>query len=235
MSSAKMPEYLNPQNWFDLIFAPQSAFVVLVLCAGVLLLISFAANYKSATPAAAAYLGGNPSALIQRSVQRPAVVAPPVPAKAEPAKVVPAAAKPLLAPKVFKVEAQTLEQKKTLSDVKTEKKPVLEAKMVPSAPVVVPVEAPAAPVAAAPVSAPVAAAAAPSKLDSTYEAYRNAMLSSGPRGQLESSKLQTKTSGNTWRQSNSLKLPDADTAAFLERTNVSVNDRMVAIFDAVKA
>jgi hypothetical protein len=220
-----MPEYMNPQTWFDLIFAPQSAFVVLVLCAGVLLLISFAANYKGASIANNAYFGldGNPSALIQRSIQRPAVVAPPAPAK-----VVPAAAKPLLAPKVFKVEAQTLEQKKTLSDVKTEKKPVLEAKMVPPAPVATPVEV-------APVTKETVAETKPSKLDSTYEAYRNAMLSSGPRGQLETSKLQTKTSGNTWRQSSSLKLPDADTAAFLERTNVSVNDRMVAIFDAVKA
>lgn len=227
-----MPEYLNPQTWFDLIFAPQSAFVVLVLCAGVLLLISFAANYKGASGPAEAYLGGNPSALTQRSVQRPAVVAPPAPAK-----VVPAAAKPLLAPKVFKVEAQTLEQKKTLSDVKTEKKPVLEAKMVPPAPVATPVEVAsvATPVEVAPVATKETVDTKPSKLDSTYEAYRNAMLSSGPRGQLETSKLQTKTSGNTWRQSSSLKLPDADTAAFLERTNVSVNDRMVAIFDAVKA
>lgn len=230
MSSAKMPEYLNPQNWFDLIFAPQSAFVVLVLCAGVLLLISFAANYKGAVSAVdypGFGLNSVPTSLTQRSVQRPAVaptkVAPPAPATA-PAKVVPAAAKPLLAPKVFKVEAQALEQKKTLSDVKTEKKPVLEAKMLPPAPVAAPVEV-----------APVEASKPVSKLDSTYEAYRNAMLSSGPRGQLESSKLQTKTSGNTWRQSSSLKLPDADTAAFLERTNVSVNDRMVAIFDAVKA
>jgi len=205
------PEYLNPKTWFDLIFAPQSAFIVIVVALGVLLLISFGANYRGAT-SASNYgkfgLNANPSPLVQRSVQRPAVVAPPAPAA--PAAVKPAAKAPLLAPKVFKVEPQALEQKKTLSDVKTEKKPVLEAKMVPSAPVA-------------------------TKLDSTYEAYRNAMLSSGPRGQLESSKLQTKTSGNTWRQSNSLKLPDADTAAFLERTNVSVNDRMVAIFDAVKA
>ena len=75
-------------------------------------------------------------------------------------------------------------------------------------------------------------------MDATYEAYRSAMLGSGPRQQMETMKLETKT-GNVppaFRQSvANLKMPDEDTAAFLARTNVSVNDRMVAIFDAVKA
>jgi hypothetical protein len=231
------PEYLNPKTWFDLIFAPQSAFIVIVVALGVLLLISFGANYKGAT-SASNYgkfgLNANPSPLVQRSVQRPAVVAPPAPAA--PAAVKPAAKAPLLAPKVFKVEPQALEQKKTLSDVKTEKKPVLEPKMIlPPTTVVAPVVAEEVPSIVAAEVMPVVAAA-PSKLDSTYEAYRNAMLNSGPRGQLEASKLQTKAGNTLWReQARSLKLPDSDTAAFLERTNVSVNDRMVAIFDAVKA
>ena len=75
-------------------------------------------------------------------------------------------------------------------------------------------------------------------VEATYEAYRSAMLGSGPRQQMETMKLETKTGGvpPAWRQSvAALKLPDEDTAAFLARTNVSVNDRMVAIFDAVKA
>jgi hypothetical protein len=42
-------------------------------------------------------------------------------------------------------------------------------------------------------------AKAPTKLDATYEAYRNAMLSSGPRGQIEESKIQSKSSGAAWK------------------------------------
>ena len=150
----------------------------------------------------------------------------------------PQAAKPvaaLQAPKLVPVA-----QKKTQSEVV---KPTLEAKSIVAAPVApaAPVAAPVAP--AAPVAAPVAPASAPKTLDSTYEAYRSAMLSTGPRAQMEAartveSKLETK-SGNlpsNWRQNaQSLKLGEVDTAEFLSRTNVSVNDRMVAIFDAVKA
>lgn len=82
-----------------------------------------------------------------------------------------------------------------------------------------------------------------SAVDDTFEAYRQAMLASGPR-QLEEearAEMQSKNGfGNsaTWREQTAVlrnSLKDETAAAFLERTNVSINDRMVAIFDAVKA
>jgi hypothetical protein len=76
-------------------------------------------------------------------------------------------------------------------------------------------------------------------VENTFEAYRKAMLSSGPRQMEEEARteLQSKTGSAAWReQTASLRstLRDESAASFLERTNTSINDRMVAIFDAVK-
>jgi len=231
MSDSVTPWY-KVANLFDMIFRPQSAFILITMILGVLLLLSFVANYKNGSPAQVTFFpGAVPSPLVQRSVK----AQPPKAPAAAPAPVLQAKAvaapvpAPLLAPKVFKVEPK--EQKKTHSELNTEHKPVLQTKMF------VPASVPTATIGVSAAPAPVAVpASASTKLDSTYEAYRNAMLSSGPRGQLEASKLQTKSGSAGWRERvPNLKLPDSDTASFLERTNVSVNDRMVAIFDAVKA
>lgn len=82
-----------------------------------------------------------------------------------------------------------------------------------------------------------------SAIDDTFEAYRQAMLASGPRQMEEEARaeMQSKNGlGNsaTWREQTAVlrnSLKDETAAAFLERNNVSINDRMVAIFDAVKA
>jgi hypothetical protein len=116
------PDWLKPQFFYDMIFDPRSAFVIITLIAGVLLLISFAANYKGAVATTGwnnvAATGAIPAPLFQRSVQLPAETK-----KAEPVlapKAVEPAAKPLLAPKVYKVEPKALEQKKTHSELVTE-------------------------------------------------------------------------------------------------------------------
>lgn len=162
-----------------------------------------------------------PTGLQTRAVAAPAAPRPVVPV------VNPQAAKAApQAPKLVPVA-----QKKTQPEP-VKPTPVLETKSAPTLETKSLVTAPAP-----------SASAAPKSLDSTYEAYRNAMLSTGPRAQMEAarsveSKLETK-SGNlpsNWRtNAQSLKLGEVDTAEFLSRTNVSVNDRMVAIFDAVKA
>ena len=78
-------------------------------------------------------------------------------------------------------------------------------------------------------------------VENTFEAYRQAMLSSGPRQMEEEARAELQSKGASsasWReQTASLRstLRDESAASFLERTNTSINDRMVAIFDAVKA
>jgi hypothetical protein len=123
--------------------------------------------------------------------------------------------------------------------------PVLEPKAL--AVPVAPVEAAAPAEEAKPVEvAPVEAAPVepkPVTIDDTFEAYRQAILASGPLQMQEEAQtaLQSKNGAANyaaWRDQtaalrNSLKEETA--AAFLERTNVSINDRMVAFFDAVKA
>ena len=109
------------------------------------------------------------------------------------------------------------------------------------------VEVPA-PVAEAPAPEPVVPVAPVAEtksasIDDTFEAYRQAILASGPLQMQEEAHtaLQSKNGAANfaaWRDQtaalrNSLKEETA--AAFLERTNVSINDRMVAFFDAVKA
>ena len=95
----------------------------------------------------------------------------------------------------------------------------------------------------APAPAPAPAEPKAASVDDTFEAYRQAILASGPLQMQEEAQtaLQSKNGAanyTAWRDQtaalrNSLKEETA--AAFLERTNVSINDRMVAFFDAVKA
>lgn len=95
----------------------------------------------------------------------------------------------------------------------------------------------------APAPAPAPAEPKAASVDDTFEAYRQAILASGPLQMQEEAQtaLQSKNGAANyaaWRDQtaalrNSLKEETA--AAFLERTNVSINDRMVAFFDAVKA
>lgn len=91
-------------------------------------------------------------------------------------------------------------------------------------------------------SAPVEVAK-PVTIDDTFEAYRQAILASGPLQMQEEAQtaLQSKNGAANfaaWREQTSAlrnSLKEETAAAFLERTNVSINDRMVAFFDAVKA
>jgi cytoskeletal protein RodZ len=151
--------------------------------------------------------------------------------------VVPVVQPKSLAPKITKVEVPVV----TVEAPKAE--PVLEPKSLPIVAEekkeeiinVAPVEA------VAPVE-PVAPTVK-SSIDDTFEAYRQAMLASGPRQMEEEARaeLQSKNgaaNSSVWReQTTTLRqsLKDETAAAFLERTNTSINDRMVAIFDAVKA
>jgi type IV secretory pathway VirB10-like protein len=118
--------------------------------------------------------------------------------------------------------------------------PVMEPKALVAP--VAPVEAPQPPVEEAkPVEA--APEAKPVTIDDTFEAYRQAILASGPLQMQEEAHtaLQSKNGAANyaaWRdQTTALRnsLKEETAAAFLERTNVSINDRMVAFFDAVKA
>jgi hypothetical protein len=137
---------------------------------------------------------------------------------AAPKPIVPVVQPKAAAPKLVKLDAPA---------------PTLEPKAltVPAAPE---------PVAPAPPAAETKPAAT---IDDTFEAYRQAILASGPLQMQEEAHtaLQSKNGAANyaaWRDQtaalrNSLKEETA--AAFLERTNVSINDRMVAFFDAVKA
>jgi hypothetical protein len=144
-----------------------------------------------------------------------------------------------LAPKITKVEIPVVEEKQA---------PVLEPKSIaapaPVEPTVAPVETTVAPVetTVAPVET-VATAPAKSSIDDTFEAYRQAMLASGPRQMEEEARAEFQSkngaaNSSVWREQTAnlrQSLKDETAAAFLERTNTSINDRMVAIFDAVKA
>ena len=86
-------------------------------------------------------------------------------------------------------------------------------------------------------------AAPPSELptlndvDSTFEAYRQAMLASGPRQMEEEMRhelFQTKSFHSYRNQQRALKQKlNMSTAEFLESNNTSINDRLVAMFDSI--
>lgn len=229
--------------WFDFVFYPGNLWVVLAMSFAVLVAVGYIGAYfggedaktssiyireapKAAAPA--------PSAPVAVPVVNPQAVAPAKPA--------------LVAPKVLKVDGAVATKKVEIARV--EKKPVLDVKSVEIAapqaaapkPVLEPksveIEAPvAAPevVAPEPVAAPEAPAPVPaptkSSLEATYEAYRNAMLSTGSRAAAEPKAAPAPFFASAIRSA----FGSENTADFLQRSNVSVNDRMVAIFDAVKA
>ena len=137
-------------------------------------------------------------------------------------------------------------------------KPVMQPKSVevvvapPVAPVVVAEPEPVAEVVAEPAVADIPVAPeepaeipVEKALDSTFEAYRKAMLSTGPRRQLEENvraEMQMKHSmGNNraWRnQVSSLRKNFKNQESlqdYLENSGASINDRMVAMFEAVEA
>jgi len=119
--------------------------------------------------------------------------------------------------------------------------PVVQPKA--AAPKLVKLDAPAPTMEPKALVAPAPAEPKAASVDDTFEAYRQAILASGPLQMQEEAQtaLQSKNGAANyaaWRDQtaalrNSLKEETA--AAFLERTNVSINDRMVAFFDAVKA
>lgn len=92
-----------------------------------------------------------------------------------------------------------------------------------------------------PVSAPAPApVSSKSKLDATFDAYRNAMKASSQRSADAHSVSIAQKAGSAnsaaWReQSSSLRsaLRGQNTAAYLESMHQSVDDRLVAMFDAV--
>lgn len=202
--------YYTDSGIFNFLFDPSNLVLVLGFVIGIQILIALIANYKGST------LGSNPTTLYQRAAAPASSAASSAAAPARPVVPVvnPQAAKPQLqAPKVVPVA-----QKKTQPELV---KPTLQTKSVEITEEMKEVKK-----------------EEKKGMDATYEAYRNAMLGSGPRQQMESLKLETKTGSipPAFRQSvANLKLPNEDTAAFLARTNVSVNDRMVAILDAVQA
>jgi hypothetical protein len=141
--------------------------------------------------------------------------------------------------------------------IKVEEKPVLKPLSI-VAPIVALVESVAQPepaelakkvepeVVAAPVLAPAPVEDAPVEAApvDTFDAYRTAMLSSGPRAALsEESRVQMQQKGRhansaQWREQTATlrsALRNESAASFLEGMNTSVNDRMVAIFDSVRA
>ena len=151
---------------------------------------------------------------------------------------------PLAKKPVAKVVVPVMQPKAVAPKIsKVEKLPVFEPKSFEIA-------APVAPIVEAPVEAPVEVAieAAPiavavetaNDVDKTYESYRQAMLSSGPRQMEEEARaeIQSKAGFPQWRHQTAAlrrQLNSEDAGSFLERANVSVNDRMVAIFDSVSA
>ena len=198
-----------------------NAWLLLVIVVGGLILLGLIATSSS------------PSSLKQRQAaakkhaareERPAPVVQPLALK--------------VAPKIYKVEKTA-----TVEVPKPEiAPPTLEVK---SLEIAAPVEI--APVAVEEIVAAVEEAAdeAPAKkeMESTFEAYRTAMLSSGPRSAVDAEaglEMQMKgrhANSAQWRdQTSSLRaaLKDQNTADFLDMANVSINDRMVAIFDSVK-
>ena len=151
------------------------------------------------------------------------------------------------APSSLNQRLATLQKKVAVMPVKVaEKKPVLEALSRPvprivkveEKPVLKPLSLPVAAPAPAPVEAP-----APAPVD-TFDAYRQAMLSSGPRAALsEESRVQMQQKGRhgnsaQWREQTATlrsELQNESVASFLEGMNTSVNDRMVGIFESVRA
>jgi len=144
------------------------------------------------------------------------------------------AKKPLAKP-ASKVVVPVMQPKAVAPKIsKVEKLPVFEPKSFEIA-------APVAPIVEAPVEAPIAVPVETANdVDKTYESYRQAMLSSGPRQMEEEARaeIQSKAGFPQWRHQTAAlrrQLNSEDAGSFLERANVSVNDRMVAIFDSVSA
>lgn len=165
-----------------------------------------------------------------------------VPVKVAQKPIVPVVQPKALAPKIVKLDAPapTLEPKALIVALPEPVVSVQETAPVAKEEVVV----------AAPAPAPAVEQAQPQEqatkaetIDDTFEAYRQAMLASGPRQmEIESrAEMQSKNgpaNNSVWReQVSSLRqsLKEESAAEFLERTNTSINDRMVAIFDSVKA
>jgi hypothetical protein len=78
--------------------------------------------------------------------------------------------------------------------------------------------------------------------EETFEQYRQAMLHTGPRDLENQARVEMQSKGGVgnsalWRaQTASLRksLGDADAAEFLERANMSVNDRVISSFNAYR-
>lgn len=92
------------------------------------------------------------------------------------------------------------------------------------------------------VEAPEAESVKAGSAEETFEQYRQAMLTTGPRDLEHQARVEMQTKGGMannamWRaQTASLRksLENDDPASFLERSNISVNDRVLSSFHASK-
>jgi hypothetical protein len=94
----------------------------------------------------------------------------------------------------------------------------------------------------APVEVPAEAPRVRSSAEATFEQYRQAMLHTGPRDLEKQARVEMQSKGGVgnsalWRaQTASLRksLGSDDAADFLERANISVNDRVISSFNAYR-
>jgi hypothetical protein len=169
--------------------------------------------------------------------------------KAEP----PRKAGPLIT-KIEPVEPQVNEVTEA-AEVEPESEPVLEPKSFEAAPEAIEpeaaeLEAVEAPEAALVEEVPIETIEAPMPVpvekkassEETFEQYRQAMLHTGPRDLENQARVEMQSKGGVgnsalWRaQTASLRksLGHADAAEFLERANMSVNDRVISSFNAYR-
>jgi hypothetical protein len=158
------------------------------------------------------------------------------------AEPVPELLEPVLETKAFEPEP-TLEVIETILLEQAEA-PMIEAEL-PQLEEIVEAEPVAEPVAAPTVAiAEVIKAVAPPKssAEATFEQYRQAMLHTGPRDLEKQARVEMQSKGGVgnsalWRaQTASLRksLGTDDAADFLERANISVNDRVISSFNAYR-
>jgi len=158
--------------------------------------------------------------------------------KVEPAEIVQlveqveaAVDEPVLEPKSFEAEVQVEQIEEVVEEA------VIEAAVI---------EEPEAPIIEAPLEevmpVPVEQVKPKASSEETFEQYRQAMLHTGPRDLENQARVEMQSKGGLgnsalWRaQTASLRrsLGDADAAEFLERSNMSVNDRVISSFNAYR-
>lgn len=196
-------------------------------------------------------MGGKPHAHVEASAVKVEQAEPrkagPLITKIEPVEVMADATEEVVADAMEEVVAEVdapvepvLEPKSFEAEVMTEE--VVEAELIEEAPVAIEE----APIVEAPIEVlmpvPVEAVKPKASSEETFEQYRQAMLHTGPRDLENQARVEMQSKGGLgnsalWRaQTASLRrsLGAADAAEFLERSNMSVNDRVISSFNAYR-